>query len=105
MSKTVEEILEQIGEVAHEKYLGCSQTLHTESGFEYSYSDEVVNILQDPRVTEAINQLLIEAKIEELKSLPWKNAPQYGINSPYVTKEWYLNRIAELQQSLKDKES
>lgn len=39
-----------------------------------------------------------EARLDELDNLPWKRADKYGINTPYVTKKWLLERKAQLQQ-------
>lgn len=39
------------------------------------------------------------ARIDELENLPWKRSDRYGINTPYVTKTWLLERKAELNSN------
>lgn len=41
-------------------------------------------------------QKALEARIDELDGIPWKRSDKYGINSPYITKEWLLNRKVQL---------
>lgn len=44
-------LIQELGDIAHKKYLGC----HNEVGtWHYSYSDEVINILDTQEAREAI---------------------------------------------------
>lgn len=38
-----------------------------------------------------------KARLDELEHLPWKRADKYGINSPYVTKKWLLERKTKIR--------
>lgn len=49
-------------------------------------------------VLEAIQNLVTEARLDELDNLPWKHTEKYGINTPYVTKKWLIERKAELNR-------
>lgn len=55
----LESLLELIGEVCHENYVGCSLSTRPEKKWEYkewdySYSAEVINMLRDPRIAKAV---------------------------------------------------
>lgn len=47
---------------------------------------------------QAILNLITEARLDELDNLPWKHTEKYGINTPYVTKKWLIERKAELNR-------
>ena len=57
----------------------------------YEFEDELVAFIKAHSEQQAL-----EARIDELDNIPWKRSDKYGINSPYITKEWLLNRKVEL---------
>lgn len=68
------------------------------------FPDEKPEYIFDPcnaddeiEAREKTKKLLVEERLNELKNLPWKRADKYGINSPYVTKQWLTDRIAQLE--------
>ena len=72
--------------------------------------DEILSILEGNRIDmfrhkretlakQQIQALITEARVDEIKNIPWKCADKYGINSPYITKQWYLDRLAQLKEN------
>jgi hypothetical protein len=53
---------------------------------------------------EAIQRLIYEARIDELRRIPWKSVKRYSIEKPYLTKEYWKRRLSKLQSSLNDKQ-
>lgn len=107
MSKTVEDILHKLNEDAKKERASCTERGNWE-GYNFKY-----NRLESEAV-EAINQLLIEAKIEEVKSI-WN---KHGRNlkttltddfgnvynedeKRYISSYEVQERLFELQQTLK----
>jgi len=50
-----------------------------------------------------LQDVITQARIDEIKNIPWKRADKYGINNPYITKQWYLDRLAELNSDKGEK--
>ena len=54
---------------------------------------------QDEITPKRLSEAITEARIDELLHIPWKRADKYGINRPYITKQWYLDRLAQLKEN------
>lgn len=53
---TIDELIQKLGDICHESYLGCDQNKEAPDGYEYSYSNEVINLLDTPEVRQALLQ-------------------------------------------------
>lgn len=40
-----------------------------------------------------IESYALQSRRYELKRIPWKESKKYGINQPYLTKAYYVNRL------------
>ena len=58
MSK-LDTILDDIGDICHERYTGCTHTNRLKDEWDYSYTNEVVHLLQDPRVKMLIKDFYL----------------------------------------------
>lgn len=47
-----------------------------------------------------LTALMVAERIDELRNLPWKRSDKYGINTPYVTKTWFTERLAALRATI-----
>lgn len=92
MSK-LDEILDNIGDICHEKYTGCTHTNRLADEWDYSYTDEVVNLLQDPRVKEHIKDLYL-AYLYGLKAM--LEDPSMNAKTPSERVDDVIDSVKEL---------
>lgn len=62
-----DELLDKIGDICHERYLGTSKREDRYDEWQYSYETEVIFLLQDPRIKQAIAEYT-EGKIREARN-------------------------------------
>lgn len=84
LEEKIDEILDNIGDIAHEHYLGTGKKVSgDDSGWEYCYDTEVVFILDDVRIKQLILALIkeetVKARVEELERIDKANKDN-GIN-------------------------
>ena len=78
-TEKVEELLDKIGDICHEQYLGCEQV---DGQYYYSYKNEVVNMLDNQEVRQLIikaHQAEISRVLERVEALK-KERPVSGPN-------------------------
>jgi hypothetical protein len=49
-------VIQEIGDVCHESYTGCQKTDRLIKEYDYCYTDEIINLLDNPRVKAAISR-------------------------------------------------
>jgi hypothetical protein len=49
-------VIQEIGDVCHESYTGCQKTDRLVKEYDYCYTDEIINLLDNPRVKAAISR-------------------------------------------------
>lgn len=102
MSTTNEELnklIADLGDLCHESYLGCAQNKAAPDGYEYSYSNEVVNLLDTPEARKLIQDEIIRARIDELENTmgDFDGTVMVKDGNYYLSK---TERITELNQLL-----
>lgn len=51
-----DQLIQQLGDLCHEHYLGCAQNKSAPDGSEYSYDTEVICMLETPEAKQLITQ-------------------------------------------------
>ncbi len=95
-NKTIEEIVQKLGDICHQYYLGCTQT---PDGYEYAYSNEVINLLSTPEATQAITQAMLDVlpeKKEAYDNITTLNGEDYIVES-----ESYNQAIDQMESAIK----
>lgn len=78
---TIEDLIQELGDICHQHYLGCFSNKEAPDGYEYNYDTEVIAMLESPEarkyLQERESRIIAEAKIEELKKwlsmVSWPN--------------------------------
>jgi hypothetical protein len=71
-SGEIDALIDKMGDIAHESYLGCTGNFQAPDGFEYSYSNEVINLLADDRVKKLLESYGNSRELEGLKHVVTK---------------------------------
>lgn len=89
----IDSLIEELGDICHVHYLGCSQNSEAPDGFEYSYDNEVINLLGTPEVKAKLQLLVLEGRFEEAKH--WEHEVIPTVRTPqFEHRVW--ERITEL---------
>lgn len=65
----LEKVIQTLGDLCHEKYTGCQKTDRPVNEWDYCYTDEVINMLDDPRVRTALTHWRDKAVLAELEKV------------------------------------
>lgn len=73
LAQDLESLIQVLGDICHQKYMGCTKSRNTgvtDYDWDYSYTDEVVNMLAHPEAKAAIEALIHRVTTECAKGNP-----------------------------------
>ena len=101
----IKELIEVMGDICHESYTGCTATPEPHD-WDYSYKNEVINLLADPRITERLTNIMEEiernGRIDELERLT--DPELLWIEPVSKSKNIALERVLNRTNLLKEQE-